>query len=69
MEINKEDLVDYLDKITEELAKELGLELIKRDHPMKEENGSTHVTGTITFLNGESAKRAASIYGKHKGKT
>ena len=26
----------------------------------------THVTGTITFLNGESAKRAASFYGKHR---
>ena len=61
---DKEDLVDLSDKMSEEFAIKLGLELIKIDHPMEVKKETTHVTGTITFLNGESAKSAASIYGK-----
>ena len=66
MKEEKEDLVDFIDKMSEEFAKKLGLKLIKVDHPMEGKKEPTHVTGTITFLNGESAKRAASFYGKHR---
>jgi len=47
--------------MTKELAESLGLKLIE---PGKEKEKDGTVTGTITFLKGDSAKRAASFYKK-----
>ena len=56
-----EDLVEFIDRMTKELAESLGLKLIE---PGKEKEKDGTVTGTITFLKGDSAKRAASFYKK-----
>ena len=56
-----EDLVEYIDRMTKEFAENLGLKLIE---PEKEKGKRGSVTGTITFLKGESAKKAASFYKK-----
>ena len=65
---NKEDLVDYIDRKGKELAEKLGLRLMTdeewEEFKAKRQHGS--VTGSITFLKGESAQRAASIYRRHK---
>ena len=36
----KEDLVDFIDKMSEEFAKKLGLKLIKVDHPREKRANS-----------------------------
>jgi hypothetical protein len=56
-----EDLVEFIDRMTKELAESLGLKLIE---PEKEKKKKGAVTGTITFLKGESAIKAASFYKK-----
>jgi len=55
-----EDLKEWLDKRIEEFAKELGLRLMTDEEweEFKAKKQGT-VTGTITFLKGESAKKAA----------
>ncbi len=56
-----EDLKEWLDKRIEEFAKELRLRLMTdeewEEFKAKKQQGT--VTGTITFLKGESAKKAA----------
>ena len=56
-----EDLVDYIDRKTKEMAERLGLRLMTdeewEEFKTKRQQGS--ITGTITFLKGESARKAA----------
>lgn len=66
MEEGKLDLKEWLEKRIDEDMKSLGFTKIETTTPHKNEQVNSPVLGTITFLNGESAKRAASIYGKHK---
>lgn len=61
-----EDLVEWTDRRMKELCERIGLKLIE---PEKEKKKDGHVTGTITFLKGESAKRAASFYKKGENNT
>lgn len=65
MEENKqEDLVDWIDNQFKELAKNLGFELQMINHPQKKPQGTTPYSGTITFLKGDSAKKAREFYQK-----
>ena len=61
-----EDLVEWIDKQMEEFAKELGLRLMTdeewEEFKAKKQQGT--VTGTITFLKGESARKAAERFKK-----
>lgn len=61
-----EDLKEWIERSMEEFAKETGLRLMTdeewEEHKAKRKQGP--VTGTITFLKGESAKRAAAFYKK-----
>lgn len=61
-----EDLVDYIDRKTKEIAERLGLRLMTdeewEEFKTKRQQGS--VTGTITFLKGESARKAAERFKK-----
>ena len=57
-----EDLVDYIDRITKEMAEEMGIKMV-----FPEEEKEKAVTGTITFLNGESAKKTAESFNKRRG--
>jgi len=62
------NLVEWLDKLVEDRLRELGL------RPMTDEEWEEHkakrqqapVTGTITFLKGESAKKWLRLYLKRK---
>ena len=61
-----ENLVDYIDRKTKEMAEKLGLRLMTdeewEEFKAKRQQGS--VTGTITFLKGESARKAAERFKK-----
>jgi nucleoid-associated protein YejK len=57
-----EDLKEYIERTMDEMMAELGLEKIENDN-----NKDKPITGTITFLKGESAKKAAEYFRKrHK---
>jgi hypothetical protein len=64
-----EDLVDYIDRKTKEFADELGLRLMTdeewEEFKAKRQQGT--VSGTIIFLKGESAQRAAERFKKKSG--
>ena len=66
---NKENLVDWIDNQFVEFAKRLGLEVQMIDNPKNNNQGNTPVSGTITFLKGDSAKKAAAIMASRRGKT
>ena len=53
-----EDLKEFVEKSIDEMMKELGFKLIE---PEKEKKEKT-ITGTITFLKGESARKAAEFF-------
>ena len=63
-----EDLKDWLERKWEEHFRKLGFRPMTDEewekHKAKQQKGN--VTGTITFLKGESAKRAQAIYKKKK---
>lgn len=61
-----EDLVEWIDKQMEEFAKELGLRLMTDEEweKFKTKRQKGTVTGTITFLKGESARKAAERFKK-----
>ena len=54
----QEDLVDWVDRMFKEHCKRLGLELQMIDHPNQNKQGTIPISGTITFLKGDSAKKA-----------
>ena len=57
-----EDLKEYIERTMDEMMAELGLEKIENDN-----NKDKPITGTITFLKVESAKKAAEYFRKrHK---
>ena len=64
----KENLVDWIDNQFVEFAKRLGLEVQMIDNPKNNNQGNTPVSGTITFLKGDSAKKAEAIMASRKGK-
>jgi N-formylglutamate amidohydrolase len=66
---DKENLVDWIDNQFVEFAKRLGLEVQMIDNPKNNNQGNTPVSGTITFLKGVSAKKAAAIMASRRGKT
>ena len=65
-ENEQEDLVDWIDNQFKEFAKSLGFELQMIDYPQKKPQGTTLVSGTITFLKGDSVKKAREFYQKNK---
>ena len=65
----KENLVDWIDNQFVEFAKRLGLEVQMIDNPKNNNQGNIPVSGTITFLKGDSAKKAAAIMASRRGKT
>ena len=65
---DKENLVDWIDNQFVEFAKRLGLEVQMIDNPKNNNQGNTPVSGTITFLKGDSAKKAEAIMASRKGK-
>lgn len=57
-----EDLKEYIERTMDEMMAELGLEKIENDN-----NKDKPITGIITFLKGESAKKAVEYFRKrHK---
>lgn len=66
MEEGKLNLVDWLDNQLKEDMKNLGLDLQMTDYQTNNQNESIPISGTITFLKGESAKKAAERYRKKK---
>lgn len=56
-----EDLVEYIDRTMKEMAEEMGLKMV---FPEEEKKKDGPITGTITFLKGESAKKAAEFFDK-----
>jgi hypothetical protein len=60
-----EDLKDWLERTIDERMKKLGFTV---ETPQKEEDGATQKTVTITFVNGERARRMKEFYKKQKGK-
>lgn len=62
----EENLVDWTDNFLKERMKSHGFNLQMTDHPQKDEQGTTPVSGTITFLKGESAKKAKEHFRKKK---
>lgn len=62
MEEGKRDLVDWLDNRIDELMEKLGFTPVEEPEQKKDAS----VTGTITFLNGESAKKAAEYFKNKK---
>ena len=57
-----EDLKEYIERTMDKMMAELGLEKIENDN-----NKDKPITGTITFLKGESAKKAVEYFRKrHK---
>ena len=56
-----DDLVDYIERCMKEFADKTGLQLTEL---ADEKTGKRPVTGTITFLKGNSAKTTAAIYKK-----
>ena len=62
----KVNLKEWSDKVIDEAMKKAGFTPLTT--PMeKNKQGVTPVSGTITFLKGESAKRAKEYYQKKKG--
>ena len=61
-----EDLVDFIDRRSKEFADKLGLHLMTDEEweEFKAKQKRTPVTGTVTFLKGESARKAAEKYKK-----
>ena len=59
----QEDLKAYIERTTEERMRRLGFTLVWEEPKQKE---GMPVTGTITFLKGESAKKAAKYFQKKK---
>ena len=57
-----EDLVEYIDRTMKEMAEEMGLKMVFPEEEEKKKDGP--ITGTITFLKGESAKKAAEFFDK-----
>jgi hypothetical protein len=66
---DKENLVDWIDNQFVEHAKRLGLKLQMIDNPKNSNQENASVFGTITFLKGDSAKKAAAIMASPRGKT
>ena len=66
---DKENLVDWIDNQFVEHAKRLGLKLQMIDNPKNSNQENASVFGTITFLKGDSAKKAAAIMASSRGKT
>lgn len=66
---DKENLVDWIDNQFVEFAKRLGLEVQMINNPKNNNQGNTPVSGTITFLKGDSAKKAAAIMASRRDKT
>ena len=64
----KEDLVDWTDNQLKELSKDLGLELQMIDNPTKKKHGTSPISGEITFLKGDSAKKAEELFHKKDDK-
>jgi len=69
MEEGKLDLKEWLEKRIDEDMKRLGFTKIETTTPHKNEQVSSPVSGTITFLKGVSAKKAAAIMASRRGKT
>lgn len=65
---DKENLVDWIDNQFVEFAKRLGLEVQMIDNPQNSNQESAPITGTITFLKGDSAKKAATFMTSRRGK-
>ena len=63
MEEGKLDLVDWVDNQLKERMESLGFTLITEEPEQKED---APVTGTITFLKGESAEKAAKYFKNKK---
>ncbi len=63
-----EDLVDFIDRRTKEFADKLGLHLMTDEEweEYKAKQKRAPVTGTITFLKGDSAKKAAAMFKNRK---
>ncbi len=55
-----EDLKEWLENLTKEKFESIGFKVIETN----ETNEKKPITGTITFLKGDSAKRAAAFYKK-----
>ena len=66
---DKENLVDWIDNQFVEHAKRLGLEVQMIDNPKKSNQENASISGTITFLKGDSVKKAAAIMASRRGKT
>lgn len=66
---DKENLVDWIDNQFVEHAKRLGLKLQMIDNPKNSNQENASVFGTITFLKGDSSKKAAAIMASPRGKT
>ena len=69
MEEGKQNLKEWLDNLINERMKKLGLTIIETSTPHKNEQVNTPVSGTITFLKGDSAKKATAIMASRRGKT
>ena len=63
-----EDLVDFIYRRMKEFADELGLHLMTDEEweEYKAKQKRAPVTGTITFLKGDSAKKAAAMFKNRK---
>ena len=61
-----EDLKEWLERRIKEDFERLGFKEIESENEIKE---NKPITGTITFLKGESAKRAAAFYKNSKSNT
>ena len=63
-----EDLKEWFEKRMEEFAKETGLRLMTDEEwdEYKAKQKRAPVTGTITFLKGDSAKKAAAMFKNRK---
>lgn len=66
---DKENLVDWIDNQFVEHAKRLGPEVQMIDNPKKSNQENASISGTITFLKGDSVKKAAAIMASRRGKT
>ncbi len=65
MEEGKLDLVDYFERTTDELMQSLGF---TKQTDETEQNEVAPISGTITFLKGNSFEKAEEHYRKKKGK-
>ena len=58
-----EDLKEFIERSIDEMMKELGFKLIE---PEKEKNKEITIKETITFLKGESARKATEFFNKRE---